>query len=632
MKKKLLSLLAIGFMGNIGFAQVQRMELYEEFTGENCPPCASTNPVIQVVANNNPNKIIFLHYQCNIPTTPPPGSLYQDNPSEVATRQTYYAVPFAPYARLDGSIIGGGANAGHAGYLTQDTVNKYYLVNAQFNLGITHTVTPANDSVKITVNISCAQNTVGTLKLQLALIETEIHFAIPPGTNGEKDFYNVMRKMVPNASGTALAGVWTVGQTQTLTFNVKLPSYLKNLTKLAVVGFIQDDANKRVHQSAISKPVPLFLDGTANSVNGISAFVCTPPNPALVITNAGVTTINNVNVSYKLNAGSVQTATYVGSILSLANATLNTPIAGMIFGTNTLSYTLTSVNGGPDYLVNNTYTTSFLYNANPTGTLTPYSYNFMNVAFPPANWSYTKAGLTMARSSVGNGNAGSFYANFYNDQFGYATLTMLPVDLTTITNPVLSFDRAYSGFYDVTNGLLYDTLKVFISTNCGTSWTQIYSKTNTALATVPTQTASYTPLSAADWANDNISLAAYSGANKAFIMFYGGTDYGNQLYVDNINVKAALGVKTLQNLSENVSLYPNPANGNATLLINLFTDENVTINVTNTLGQLIYTGTKNASIGQNTFNLNSEAWPSGVYNVSVMTTEGFTTKKLTISK
>jgi hypothetical protein len=43
MKKNLLSF-AILLAGASLFAQTPRKVLYEEFTGETCPPCASTNP------------------------------------------------------------------------------------------------------------------------------------------------------------------------------------------------------------------------------------------------------------------------------------------------------------------------------------------------------------------------------------------------------------------------------------------------------------------------------------------------------------------------------------------------------------------------------------------------------------
>ena len=99
MKKITLSL-AIACLGiSAMVAQTQRTILYEEFTGENCGPCAQTNPGVTSTihtAGNYPDKIVLVRYQCNIPSAPGAGSLYADNPTEVATRQTYYSVPFAP--------------------------------------------------------------------------------------------------------------------------------------------------------------------------------------------------------------------------------------------------------------------------------------------------------------------------------------------------------------------------------------------------------------------------------------------------------------------------------------------------------------------------------------------------------
>jgi hypothetical protein len=40
----------------------------------------------------------------------------------------------------------------------------------------------------------------GTYKLHLALIENMVSYATAPGSNGEKDFPNLLRKMLPNAS------------------------------------------------------------------------------------------------------------------------------------------------------------------------------------------------------------------------------------------------------------------------------------------------------------------------------------------------------------------------------------------------------------------------------------------------
>jgi len=57
---------------------------------------------------------------------------------------------------------------------------------------------------------------------QCGKIEKHIHFSSPPGTNGEKDFYNVMVKMLPSATGTSLPSSFQVGDYFVLEFAWKL--------------------------------------------------------------------------------------------------------------------------------------------------------------------------------------------------------------------------------------------------------------------------------------------------------------------------------------------------------------------------------------------------------------------------
>src|SRR5438309_1840395 len=98
MMKKITLTVAIACLGISSMvAQLkQRTILYEEFTGENCPPCASTNPYVDADINPSfPAKILLVRFQGNIPSAPGAGSLYADDPTEVTTRQTYYSVPFA---------------------------------------------------------------------------------------------------------------------------------------------------------------------------------------------------------------------------------------------------------------------------------------------------------------------------------------------------------------------------------------------------------------------------------------------------------------------------------------------------------------------------------------------------------
>ena len=140
-------------------AQTQRINLFEEWTGENCGPCASTNPGITTLANANysgPKKLILLRYQVAIPSAPSsPTSLYQQNSTEPPARQSYYypvsGDRFAPQGRLNGHELGrGDANSGHAGFLAQDSIDLEYINDAPFAL-TTGFVWSANyDSITIT--------------------------------------------------------------------------------------------------------------------------------------------------------------------------------------------------------------------------------------------------------------------------------------------------------------------------------------------------------------------------------------------------------------------------------------------------------------------------------------------------
>lgn len=70
--------------------QSQRLMLFEEFTGENCPPCAIYNPGLNQLLDANAQKIVSIKYQTNIPFGTP--KLYDYNPSDVDDASIYYSL------------------------------------------------------------------------------------------------------------------------------------------------------------------------------------------------------------------------------------------------------------------------------------------------------------------------------------------------------------------------------------------------------------------------------------------------------------------------------------------------------------------------------------------------------------
>lgn len=107
-------------------AQSPRVSLYEEFTGETCPPCAATNPGLNtlLLSATNANRIVAIKWQVPIPSAPTKTwSLYQTDKTEIdwrwksAASGNYGYVPAinsAPSSKIDGrEATVFGATSGH---------------------------------------------------------------------------------------------------------------------------------------------------------------------------------------------------------------------------------------------------------------------------------------------------------------------------------------------------------------------------------------------------------------------------------------------------------------------------------------------------------------------------------------
>jgi len=652
--KKITTLATIVCLGiSTMMAQTQRTILYEEFTGENCGPCAGTNPYVDAAINPDfPGKIILLRYQCNIPSAPGAGSLYADNPSEVGSRQTYYAVPFAPYARFNGIQLPdpqSQGNDGHAIFINANyypnIINDSAIVNAPFGLNMTWNFNSTADSVivNVTVTAAMAYNS-STLKLQVSLSETDIHFATAPGSNGEKDFYHVMRKMLPSNTGTTLQAAWTNGAQQSFVIKAKIPTYIKNKAQIEMVGWVEEQGTsattRRVHNAAYGAPQQLADDASTSAIAGLNALSCnTTINPVATISNTGNNNLTSCTISYTLDATAPQTISWNGTLAPGATATVAIPPITTTAGSHTLAVRTTLPNGNTDVNPgNDTKKTTFSVLGNPISA--PVTEGFVASTFPPTDWSIINPDggqYTWKRNTSVGGyqtTTNSAYIQFYNNtnDGDIDDLFMPQVDLTTITNPELKFDFAYN-YYDDGTDIFYDSLEVMLSTDCGVTWNQLFLDGGPGLTTATTfgNANAYTPV-AAEWQSKSFSLNTYASSNAALVKFVARNHYGNNLYLDNINITAAVGIQSVNGNIHNMNVYPNPATSQTSVKLNVGAAEKVNLNIYNSLGQQVFTKAYDLTAGENKLDISTEKMANGIYTVSVSSAKGTSQTKLTISK
>jgi len=255
MKKILLSAILL-FAVTAIYSQSQRLVLLEEFTQASCGPCATANPAIYSLLNANPTKITSVWYHTNWPGYDP---MNLHNPTEVAARVGFYGVTYVPWSVLDGNYYSGSATGWNI-----NTVNARYAVPSPFTMSLQASLNATNDTITVTMVAEATTEVSGSMNAQNCVIEKNIHFNSPPGSNGEKDFKNVMKKMLPGKDGTMLPASMEAGDYIIVQESWKLAN-VYDINQLAAVAFIQNKTTKEIHQAVNSTTKPVTFPTTMTS-------------------------------------------------------------------------------------------------------------------------------------------------------------------------------------------------------------------------------------------------------------------------------------------------------------------------------------------------------------------------------
>ena len=153
---------------------------------------------------------------------------------------------------------------------------------------------------------------------------------------------------------------------------------------------------------------------------------------------------------------------------------------------------------------------------------------------------------TWGVTSVGGSTPGSNAV--YMDHYNYSStgaeddLISPAFNFSNDTNITLTFDHAYALY----SASYKDTLEVYASSDCGSTWTLLATYTEDGTGnweTVGTSSSVFVPATAADWCGGTsnasckvINLDAYSGMTGVKVKFTSVNGYSNNLYLDNINI------------------------------------------------------------------------------------------------
>jgi hypothetical protein len=384
-------------------------------------------------------------------------------------------------------------------------------------------------------------------------------------------------------------------------------------------------------------PVAVGLDAGISAITTPSGTICgTTFTPVVTLKNFGATTLTSCTINYKIDNNTVQTYNWSGTLTSGNTATVTLSSMTTTATSHTFTCYTSAPNSGTDANTANDQITS-TFTCVSGGVTPPVFEGFEGTTFVPSGWTLNNpdGGITWARTTTA---AKTGVASAMMDNWSYQggngqrdEMTMMPINMTTLSNPVLTFQVAY--VYWTVPYTYSDTLEVLASTDCGATWTTVYKKWGANLMTgtpLSSTTAAWVP-GAADWRMETVSLLPYTSANALYIKFRNISDYEDNLYIDDINIMNSTGMASSP-LANSINLFPNPSNtGMFNMNVSLGQQENMTITVTNTLGQVVSTVAENNTYG-GMYSIDLSAQPNGVYFVEVAAGDQKTVQRIVINK
>lgn len=281
------------------------------------------------------------------------------------------------------------------------------------------------------------------------------------------------------------------------------------------------------------------------------------------------------------------------------------------------------------------------------GDTLPFFEGFESELFPPQKWILNESGsiftwmLDPEVKKTGNSSIFLFNTILLMNNINYSEDLLSPVlDLTSAEKPALTFDVAYNYHlytppYFTQNLVLADTLSIFISEDCGETYSLIYKKGGADLATAAEPITNPLELEQCmfiptdeQWRTEKIDLSDYRNLDKAIFNFSYKSALGGSINIDNISFKNDDGTSIEeQKNNSTISIYPNPAQD---ILYIKNNDLISKVRIFNSNGIEVYSNQVNQASSELIVNLSD--FPTGFYIVEIYLGNSIIREKLIINQ
>lgn len=331
-------------------AQNERMLLLESFTNTGCGPCAAYNPAMDALIAANPDKVAAIKYHVNWPSAADP--MYLHNTAENGARTSYYGVNSVPHVVIDGNRY-----SSNPAQLNQNILNQLQTLESPMEMRLSYEVNEAENTITVHVMGRTSTAVEGNFKLYVGVIEREIHFNSAPGPNGERDFYSVMKKLLPGSGGQALGSLNSIDSYFAYTYTWELAN-IYDMSQLDAIAWVQNSVSKEVVQACKSSEnmEPFYAnEAMLSDISNMKGTNCSgEAKPEVLLTNNGRNALTSVEMEVLVNEKPVKTVEWTGNLPTFGKTTVDLgEISFDLEDENTLEVAIVNINGGLDEVPTN---------------------------------------------------------------------------------------------------------------------------------------------------------------------------------------------------------------------------------------------------------------------------------------
>lgn len=286
--------------------------------------------------------------------------------------------------------------------------------------------------------------------------------------------------------------------------------------------------------------------------------------PRLRIENQGAQAITSIKLNVVIDEGSPSVTAINLNLPALKDTVLTGNGISVSSGYHTIRMYCSEPNGLADELPANDTATGVFSVIGKTNS--PLAEGFEASVFPPREWGIANTSDVISYNPVRttntahSGSASVKFDNYNYQLFGKRSILVTP----QITIPVNSdsvkivFWRAAAQY----GSLNSDTLEILVSGDCGQNFASVYKKGGAELKTRPGFTEIEFVPNAEDWIADTVDISGWvkgGSYDKVMVQFHNINGYGNNLYLDDINIYSRTLPPRLK--EQGFLIAPNPVTG-----------------------------------------------------------------------